>query len=553
MIRLLILPLILAVLQFASCASYNDSESVRQLARAAQAMRDNPEEVAELLKSVNPDELARGDYYTYMLIQARQLRRDGVDISFMELAISDAIDYFTKLQDAQNACIANYTMAKVYESKDKPADAVRYYFLADEWAVKSNYHIANFIYPDIPYNIASHYNSSGLYKQATIYLHKALQYVDNYNDYQIKLYTLELLGSNFDDLNVYDSAFYYYDKAKIVAIQNDDMLAQNRIIFNNIYTLFKSNDYEYAEVECKNFLEEYKQKDCSNIECLANIALSKIYYNTNRFDKAFSTIYKARELIDNVDNKIKLALLEQLSMVEKNENVTLFNAYQEQYNTIKAKQELEKQKMLAELQINVKKREQEFLAQNVKLVSSSYQSLRKAKQAKAIGFALAALAVVLAAGWRFADQKKRREKRIELIVRGITAKYAKARNDARLVEFINEMTEDDELRFMLLDDLDTSSLLSSDSYLLNPFKRKLFGAEYDPCIPILTDIELELCYLISTQRYTPVQVMEMLGINASTFVGVRESLERKLAEGGYKLPHGYKAMQAKTAHGYLVS
>ena len=77
----------------------------------------------------------------------------------------------------------------------------------------------------------------------------------------------------------------------------------------------------------------------------------------------------------------------------------------------------------------------------------------------------------------------------------------------------------------------------SEATVFDTFKKQLFGKEYD--IPILTEQEMFLCYLMSTNRFERWVMENILKISQDRFVELLFSLERKMTTYGYKLPEDY--------------
>ena len=128
------------------------------------------------------------------------------------------------------------------------------------------------------------------------------------------------------------------------------------------------------------------------------------------------------------------------------------------------------------------------------------------------------------------------------IVDYIIQTYAEASiADGKLLCFIAGNAKNEEEKNEMLASLDRYNTLLYEHPIFDRFKKQLFGSAKD--LLILTHIELSVCFLISTKKYYPEAIIDILWIDKKRFCQVVQSLERKLAAGKYKLPKGYKAMQ----------
>lgn len=113
--------------------------------------------------------------------------------------------------------------------------------------------------------------------------------------------------------------------------------------------------------------------------------------------------------------------------------------------------------------------------------------------------------------------------------------------DYKLLNFINEKVYREEEKRELLASLDKYNTQLYDHSIFDRFKKRLLGAKNNQ--PILTLIELSVCFLISTQMYYPETIIDILWIDKVRFREIVQSLEAKLAKEKHRLPKGYIAMQ----------
>ncbi|MDR0659670.1 MAG: hypothetical protein LBG19_02475 [Prevotellaceae bacterium] len=87
--------------------------------------------------------------------------------------------------------------------------------------------------------------------------------------------------------------------------------------------------------------------------------------------------------------------------------------------------------------------------------------------------------------------------------------------DSKLLNFINEKASCEEEKRELLASLDRYKTLLNENPMFDKFKKRLFGA--DKNLLILTHIELSVCFLISTKKYYPETITDILWINKERF------------------------------------
>lgn len=138
--------------------------------------------------------------------------------------------------------------------------------------------------------------------------------------------------------------------------------------------------------------------------------------------------------------------------------------------------------------------------------------------------------------------RKKKIERENSIVDYIIQTYADVYSaDSKLLCFIDENTESEDEKNKILASLDKYNTLLYECSIFDEFKKQLFRANKH--LPILTHLELSVCFLVNTKMYYPEAIIDALWIDKKRLRQVVQSLEAKIAEGGYKLPKGYKAMQ----------
>lgn len=140
------------------------------------------------------------------------------------------------------------------------------------------------------------------------------------------------------------------------------------------------------------------------------------------------------------------------------------------------------------------------------------------------------------------NRAKKKQEEENTIVDYIIQVYAEQSTvDSKLLDFINEKAYNEEEKRELLASLDRYNTLLNEHPIFDKLKKQLFGA--DKNLLILNHIELSVCFLISTCKYYPEAIIDMLWIDKERFKEVVLSLEKKLAKDRYRFPKGYKAMQ----------
>ncbi len=136
--------------------------------------------------------------------------------------------------------------------------------------------------------------------------------------------------------------------------------------------------------------------------------------------------------------------------------------------------------------------------------------------------------------------KKKQEEEHRIVDHIIQTYAEEGEATQKLRCFIDRMKNRNE-RDELLESLECHDRQLCENPIFGSFKKRLFGKAGGECV--LTHLELSVCFLLSTQKYYPEVIADMLWIDGERLREVVQSLEAKLAAGGYRLPKGYKAMQ----------
>ncbi|MDR0660463.1 MAG: hypothetical protein LBG19_06620 [Prevotellaceae bacterium] len=128
-------------------------------------------------------------------------------------------------------------------------------------------------------------------------------------------------------------------------------------------------------------------------------------------------------------------------------------------------------------------------------------------------FDLQAAALTISNMFNHAKKKQEEE---NTIVDHIIQVYAEQSTvDSKLLDFINEKAYNEEEKRELLVSLDKYNTLLFEHPMFDKFKKRLFGTNKNQLI--LTHIELSVCFLISTQKYYPEAIIDILWIDKERF------------------------------------
>ncbi len=144
----------------------------------------------------------------------------------------------------------------------------------------------------------------------------------------------------------------------------------------------------------------------------------------------------------------------------------------------------------------------------------------------------------------FKRAKKKREEQEEeaAVVDHIIRTYAEeGESEQKLLVHIAEHVGKQLEKEELLESLDRYNALLYENPIFDSFKKRLFGTAKDQYI--LTHLELSLCFLITTGKYYPEVIADILWIDRARLRDAVQSLEGKLSKGRYRLPKSYKVMQ----------
>lgn len=516
-------------------------ENLGLLDKAAQLMEGSPESALAALEGINSAYLEKDEYYYYMLVSTRISSMLGADVSDMEASVNSAVGYFIGVNNAQRTALAYYMQAKVFEANGQPENALTAYYNADWWAAKAEYNIPNFTYISIPYNIASYLKQANEYGKSLSYLKKTEYSSSVANDQSysmLRLYSLELAGNNYTCLNQPDSSFHYYDRAFELADRMGATFAKKRIAANRIEMLSMLDDVQLAESEISKLLKEHNNITDSLFISLSNLSLARIYTKTNRLKQAYQYIDKAFAHINENDFDNQLIMYEQLvQLAELDSTYSIKADYVDFLEKLKLASKQAPYTKSRELSEQLREKAAELLSESMTQNESLFLTLLREKSIAYVGLG-ASLAMLAFMVVRVGRKKPNLNAVVEEapIVEYILQSTLRESIEEKLTSYVLKQKSSSSEKEEILDCVEMYKSLCEVS-VFDSFKKQLFGQEYET--PLLTELELSVCYLMSTNRFEHFAIQDLLQIDQEKLIALIISLEYKMNRYGYKLPKGY--------------
>lgn len=544
--------IIYCCLTIVSCTNSDNNNDKILIKNAAQEVEDNPQKAIDKLQMVCTEDLSEDDYAYYVLLQVRAWSILGINIATADDAVKKAVNHFTQNNNAEKAAYAHFILGKVYNAQHKFAKALYQYRVADEWAAKADYYIANFRYSAIPYNISLILKVDEYYEESLQYIEKALKHIANENgSYTDMLYALEMKGICYKCLENVDSAAFYYNKALAIAEQHNDNDSKSRIIYNKCIMLSDFNYDNTAKEECKKSILFFeKQSDEPKVQRLY-VALALVYYNDNKIDSATLYINKAKKLFSpQTHNGTKQSLYYTLYLVEeKKGNLEKARQHYKEYsdfiismrNARKAEEaeiqnELRKEQSLRVTQVLTMSYNSRILFQNERRNNNKNMGL------SATGFLLAGAGLLWQQG-RKSRRKMRKFNSMRMQCKHELMNNVWQRRDIIAVldwldRYIDKKQSPTVNDLEQLGDMVDGMLPHSHWLQLPPLFRVNFGTMFiqlEKDFPMLNEMEYRLCCLMCTKLFDTDELAEVLKVEVDELEKIKITMQYKIGNAGYTL------------------
>jgi len=305
------LALALLALVLFSCG---DSKNVRKLLKEAEILvEQSPESACTLLDSIRyPQELNKKQYARYLLLWVEAKDKTYQDIS-TDTLIFWSRNYFQSKNDCYRWAKAEFYCGRVYHARGEYDQASEAYLKAESIAQKTG---DNNLKGLICYFIGNLYYDQRQCLEAIFKFKQAQEYFsrapDNY-EREIGIYTM--IGNSFLIKEKNDSAWFYFDKALILAKvhNNSNQIAQ---VKHNMGILqWKTGDLSSAKAHLQSALSLNGDNES---EAMIRLNLARIYADLNRMDSAE---YHIRLALDSLKKSGNFSALTKayrtLSLVEE--------------------------------------------------------------------------------------------------------------------------------------------------------------------------------------------------------------------------------------------
>jgi len=272
--------LILVLALFSCQRSLNVNEI---LSGAESVMETAPDSALVLLKSIDfPEELAAGDYASYLLLMTQAKNKNSLDIA-EDTLISVAADYFLKKNDISRAALSCFYFGRVLNAKGNAEAAIQQLLIAKEYAEQvGNYNLLGLIYYDLGYIYQTQFNYPRAVENYTL----AKENFRLSGNRKNEIYSLGYIG------NVYisqqppqiDSAFFYYNTALMEAEKEENPVILAETLKNLGLAYSETGEYDKA----KEYTLKSMQEDKTQTYAFFNhITLCNIFTATGQIDSAF--------------------------------------------------------------------------------------------------------------------------------------------------------------------------------------------------------------------------------------------------------------------------
>ena len=251
-------------------------------------------------------------HYAHLLLAELLYKNDYEQTNRKELRLS--VDYFDSLADGRDASAtmvfldarAHYMNGVGYYERDSVVEACGQYLKAVE-IMENGFptkHVMQFIALTFT-RLSEVFSSQYLHEQAIYYAKQSLLYYSRYNAESWHISKmLEEIGSDYEMLNMLDSAELYYQKA--LACLNDT----NSLTYRDIealcalldYSNKKDADYIIKQLDELLFLSASRKEYC--IRCMS---IGGVYYYEQQFDSAWKYLNIVFEETENTSSKKQAA------------------------------------------------------------------------------------------------------------------------------------------------------------------------------------------------------------------------------------------------------
>jgi len=264
---------------FWSCA--NNKTVSATLDAAEFVMRERPDSALKILQTLDDRPISRGTLQArYALLYTQALDKNDISISTNHL-IHFAVDFFDGKRDYRRLCLAYFYLGKAYEQMDSILLATQIYVKAQELLSQVN---DDYVTGLVTNKMASLYQKQRDYEHTLSLLKQSLSCFQRAGDAKNEGIVLSQIARLFFlEGSHADSIHYYYDKARVIAEERNDMDFLYSILLSKAAVLQEHKEYLQAYRLFNDAIQEYKQ---GVIPVDYYPLLSMLYLNFQQIDSA---------------------------------------------------------------------------------------------------------------------------------------------------------------------------------------------------------------------------------------------------------------------------
>lgn len=515
-----------------------NSKSAHLIEQAQNIVENSPDNALLLLDSIeNPEALSKDIYMQYILTSTESRYLADKDITGDSL-IFEAQEYFDN-GNPRKAALAHFYAATVYHENKLVEKALESYLRAKSYAEKTNdYKLTG----SISDNIAYVHFEQGIINNAIVSYKEAL------NNYRIvdtiphfELQAINSIGRSFDEANILDSAYYYFDMGLKAAISNKNKKYEAIFKQNLGVVCMAKKEYNQAASYLSSAITETRRTQDS-LKIYLNFSM--LYNSKNQLDSAkyYAEILKYR--LPEITNNFTLrdaynSLSDYYKNTQDYKEVVYYGDLEKAVNNTIAENSSSAKLLIAEKKYNLSLKDKElsnlrirvywYISTGILLLllvtSVSYLRIRKHKKEKDLLIAEKELSFEKSENYFF----------IQDMYDDIVNKWYSIKDKVSRVssEMYGENFDlDIELKGLI-------NLLTEKSNIRMIQRAKDFLIFKSPngrqAIETMTDEDL-LFMMLCYSRYTNSQIMAIMGLDVNTsnsfFDGKRSLIRTKLQKAG---------------------
>lgn len=203
---------------------------------------------------------------------------------------------YTKNQDYDKLSQTLNRIGSIYQDWSMNSEAINYFVKGYQYAQKSNNQI----------RMAQCYSNLGLvnkdqgdFDKAFEYFQKAKEIYTNLNDEKNLAFTFNDIGIVYKNIGSYSKAIEFFTKSADIKKKLNDKRTLGNSYANIAETYLLMKDYTQAEKFYKDAIEMHTQTNDNESITKHLLALSQLYSETNKLDKARNCITEAERTINN--------------------------------------------------------------------------------------------------------------------------------------------------------------------------------------------------------------------------------------------------------------